>query len=115
MEFIGEIFDADGTAGIAGGAVGREFIDADEEGVAGFGAFDVEGAGEGIAVGFGAADELVVEAGGVDGFGGDGVAGLDAEEDGVGSGEGVVIRFGGDLVGGGKGRQGGKEEEQAHS
>ncbi len=115
LEIVGQISDADGAAGVAGGTVGREFIDADEEGVAGFGAFDVEGAGEWVAVGFGAADELVVEAGGIDGFGGDGVAGLDAEEDGVGGGEGVVIGFGDDLVGGGKSGEGGEEEQQAHS
>ncbi len=114
LEIFGEIFDADGAAGVAGGAVGREFVDADEEGVAGFGAFDVEGAGERVAVGFGAADELVVEAGGVYGFGGDGVARLDEEEDGVGGGEGVVVGFGDDLVGGGEGGEGGEEEEQAH-
>jgi hypothetical protein len=114
LEIFGEIFDADGAAGVAGGAVGREFVDADEEGVAGFGAFDVEGAGEWVAVGLCAADELVVEAGGVYGFGGDGVAGLDAEEDGVGGGEGVVVGFGDDLVGGGEGGEGGEEDEQAH-
>ncbi len=109
LEMFGEVFDGDGATGVAGGAVEIETVEADGKSVAGFGAFDEEGAGERIAVGFGAADVAEIEAGGVNGFGDDGIAGADAEKNGVRGGEGVVVGLGDDVMG--FGECGGEEEE----
>ena len=60
-------------------AVEAEAVEMDDEGVAGHGSLNVEGAGFGVASG-GAADAVFVYAAGVDGCGLDGVAGVDGED-----------------------------------
>ena len=69
----------------------------DDEGVAGHGSLDVEGAGFGVASG-GAADAVFVYAAGVDGCGVDGVAGVDGEDGFIKRGELAVEDGGGELV-----------------